>query len=142
MNVDKPTVTLLTVFLFYLIGLFAIPNPDIGRAKRLGIIKQECETYIDNEGEEHEYEPLMEIVGYGHVLGYKDIYISTIPFLLVSCILAKIIFNSTDELRFMIYTNCILGLLLIILTSRQSILSTILYWCGIFTASYILHYDE
>lgn len=142
MKVDKPTVTLLIVFLFYLIGLFVAPNIDIDRAKRLGIIKQECEVYIDNDGEEHEYEPLIEIIGYGRVLGYKDIYIATIPFLLVSCILAKIIFRSTDELRFMIYTSCILGLLLIILTTRQSILSTILYWCGIFTAAYILHYDE
>ena len=125
---------LLLVIGFYLAGLFLIQQ-ESGSLKNIDKIKQELVIYTDRDGEEHEDESLIEIEGIGKVLSYKDIYITTIPFLLASCVLAKVLFNSMDELRFMIYTSCILGLLLIWLTTKPNIVSTILYWCGIIAAS-------
>lgn len=137
MKMFTPTVLLFLVVVFYLVGLFLIQKPNIESLKQHGIIKQEQTTYIDKDGEEHEDKSLIEIVGFGQVLSYQDIYFATIPFLIVACVLAKVIFNSTDEIRFMIFTTSILGLLLVWLTSKPNVVSTILYWCSIITASFI-----
>ena len=134
MKSDVSSLLLLLAVCFYIVGGFLIYE-DKTYLQRNGI-QQENVVYTDDDGEEHEEEGLIEIQGIGNVLRYKDIYLSTLPFLIVSCILARVVFNSTDEVRFMIYTNCILGLLLIWLTTKESAVSTILYWCGIITASY------
>lgn len=129
MKFDTTTLLLLLTLCLYLAGGFLI-NEDSDHLQRRSIV------YTDRDGEEHEEEELIEIEGIGYVLTYKDIYRSTLPFLIISCILSKTIFNSDDEVRFMIYTNCILGLLLIWLTSKSNLPSTILYWGGIITASF------
>lgn len=138
MKYDVPSLLLILTVCFYTAGFFLIYEdktylPSNG-------IRQEHIVYTDNDGEEHEGDGLIEIEGIGSVLSYKDIYLSTLPFLIVSCILAKVVFNSTEEEKFMVYTNCILGLLLILLTNTSNILSTILYWLGIITASYATSY--
>lgn len=134
MKHDVPSLLLLLAVCFYFVGVFLIYE-DKTYLQRNGI-QQEIVIYTDNDGEEHEEEGLIEIQGIGYVLRYKDIYLSTLPFLIVSCFLARVVFNSTDEVGFMLYTNCILGLLLIWLTTKGSAVSTILYWCGIITTSY------
>lgn len=137
MKMIAPTILLLLVMAFYLFGLLLIPKQKTESLKRHGMIKQEQIIYTDTDGEEREDESLIEVVGVGQVLTYRDIYWATIPFLIVACVLAKVIFNSTDEIRFMIFTTSILGLLLVWLTSKPNVVSTILYWCGIITASFI-----
>lgn len=135
MKIDVPYVLLLLSFCFYFAGICLIRQDDSN--VKGNVIHQESVVYMDRDGEIQEDEGLIEIEGIGRVLSYLDIYLCTIPFLIVSCILGRVIFNSTDEVRFMIYTNCIIGLLLIWLTTKTNAISTILYWCGIITASYI-----
>lgn len=133
-----PTKLIFLSIILYIIGLFQIEPKNIENLKRCGIARQDEYTCIDSEGEEHEGRELINIKGIGPVITYLDVYFATIPFLIVSLVLAKVIFNSSDELRFIIYTNCVLGILLIWLTTKPNILSTILYWSGIIVASFAL----
>lgn len=137
---DIPTLLLFLTFSLYFIGGTLIKE-DRDLLQKRGRIR-ESYVYTDQYGEEQAGEELIEIKGIGRVLSYKDLYFSTPVFLIISCILAKVIFNSTDEVRFMIYTNCILGLMLIWLTTKSNLPSTILYWCGIMTASFIGKKDK
>ena len=104
-------------------------------------VKREHVIGYNRDGEEYESEGLIEIEGIGSVLSYKDIYFSTLPFLIVSSILAKSLFGSEDE-KFLVYTNCILGVLLIVLTNKSYLTSTILYWGGIIAGSSALDADR
>lgn len=130
---------------FYIVGIFFIHNSNSEWLKDIGVAKQETYVSIDSEGEEYEHESLIEINGIGPILTYKDVYLVTIPFLIASMIFGKMIFPSIDhpnnELRFIIFTNCIIGLLLIWLTTKPNIVSTILYWCGILTANFVNKHD-
>lgn len=140
-HVNPSIILVLSVFL-YLAGLFLIHKPNIEHLKHCGVVSQEQIFYYDSDGDEHESESLIEVRGIGRILTYTDIYIATIPFLIISLVLAKIVFNSTDEVRFVIFTNCILGVLLLWLTSQSNVISTILYWSGIISASLIPKNDE
>ena len=134
MKYDIPSLLLLLAVCCYIAGGFLIHEDKINMRNKS--IHRETVVYVDDDGEECEVDGLIQIEGFGSVLSYRDVYLSTLPFLIVSCILARVIFNSADELRFMIYTNCILGLLLTILSTKSNIFSTILYWIGIITASF------
>lgn len=135
MKFDAQTLLLLLTLCLYLIGGCLIKEDRDS-------LHVEQFVYTDSDGEEHEEECLIEINGIGKVLSYSDLYFSTLPFLIFSCILARVIFNSTDEIRSMIYTNCVLGLLLIWLTTKNTAISTIFYWGGIITASFIPYKKE
>lgn len=137
MRIFSPSVLFFIAISFYLAGVFMMPKSNIDSLKQNGTIKQEQTIYYDNNGEEHESESLMTIKNLGPILTYKDIYFATIPFLVISLVLARIIFQSEDELRFGIYTNCIIGFLLLWITTAASIIPTILYWSGIVVASFI-----
>lgn len=124
---------------FYVIGLFCLHRQGIGQLEKMGIAKQEIFTYTDSDGEEHKGETLLEVDGVGSVLTYTDIYTSSIPFFVISLILARFVFNERvyrDELGFLIYTNSIIGVLLIWLTKKSCIVSTILFWAGIVMAHF------
>lgn len=123
---------------FFAIGVICMKPTDISVLKEYGFANQKQYTYVDNAGDELEADSLVEIQGIGKILSYKDIYFATIPLLIVSCILGKVLFNSRDELRFIIYTNCIIGILLLWLITKPNIVSTIMYWCGIAIASFAL----
>lgn len=127
-KVDVSTLLLFITLCLYLTGGFLIREEETS-------VQRESFVYYDSEGEEYEGEKLIEIEGIGKVLSYSDIYLSTLSFLIISAILAKVIFNNSSPEWFLIYTNCILGLLLIWLTTKSNVISTILYWCGIITAS-------
>lgn len=142
MKLFNSSIILVLSMVLYLAGLFLIHKPNIEHLKHRGVVNQEQILYYDSYGDEHESESLIEIRGIGRILTYSDIYIATIPLLIISCVLAKIIFNRTDKRRFMIFTNCILGVLLLWLTSKPNILSTILYWGSIITASFIPNNDN
>ena len=142
MRLFNPYIILLLAVLLYLAGLFLSYKPDIEHLKHCGVASQELRLCYDSDGDEYESESLIEIRGIGPILTYSDIYIATVPFLIISLVLAKVVFNSTDEVRFAIFTNCILGALLLWLTTKPNIISTILYWCGIITASFIPKNNE
>lgn len=136
----SPTYLLCYAIVFYAIGLFFMPYQDVDRLEKSGFAKQETYTYTDSDGEEHEAETLIELEGIGNVLTYKDVYLSSIPFLVISLILARLIFNDDkadrNELRFWMYTNSVIGVMLIWLTKKSCIVSTILFWAGIVMAHF------
>lgn len=138
----NPSAILVLSVVLYLAGLLLIHKPNIEHLKHCGVVNQEQILYYDSNGDEHESESLIDVRGIGRILTYTDIYIATIPFLIISLVLAKIVFNSTDEVRCVIFTNCILGVLLLWLTSKPNVISTILYWGGIITASLIPENNE
>lgn len=134
---QKVEFILILVVGLYIGGGFALPHTK-EYIQDTGVIHQTEMIYADDEGEEREDVSLIEIEGIGKVLDYKNIYIeATISLLIISCLLGRVIFNSTDEIRFMIYTNCVLGILLLCLTTKPYMLSTFLYWCGIIVASFL-----
>ncbi len=142
MKLFTPTAILILSVLLYSAGIFFIHKPNIEHLKQRGIANQEQLLNYDANGDEYESESLIEVRGIGRVLTYYDIYIATIPFLIISLVLAKIIFNVNDEVKFVIFTNCILGILLLWLTTKLNAISTILYWSGIIAASFIPKANE
>lgn len=141
MNIKKffsPTCLLIYAITLYFAGAILIPRQNFGLLKRMGIAKQEMYTYTDDDGEEQERESLIELKGTGKILTYSDVYFSTIPLLVISLILARCVFSKEvaerDEVKCLIYTNSIVGILLIWLTRKPCVLSTTLFWAGIFVA--------
>ena len=136
------TYLLCYAIVFYIVGAFFLPHQDIKQLKKTGVAKQEICTYTDCDGDEHESENFIELDGVGYVLAYNEVYLSTIPFLVISLILARFAFNESmadrEELRFWIYTNSIIGILLIWLTRKPNAVSTILFWGGIIMARFAL----
>ena len=145
MKMFTPNVIFILSALLYTAGMFFIHKPNIEHLKQRGIANQEQLLNYDANGDEYESESLIEVRGIGRVLTYSDIYLATIPFLIISLVLAKIIFNVNnviDEGKFVIFTNCIFGLLLLWLTTKLNVISTILYWSGIIAASFIPKANE
>ncbi len=103
--------------------------------KQIGVANQEEYTYVDREGEAQEGETLLSIKGIGRVLTYKDIYFASIPMFLISLFLGHVIFSTVgtgkNDLLYVLFANCILGLLLIYLTTKGNIIPTALFWAGI-----------
>lgn len=114
----------------FVVGAALLSRSDIESLRRLGYAKQEQYTYTDSDGEEHEDLSLIEIKGVGKVLTYNDVYLSAIPLLIISLILGRVIFHSRDELRCVIYSNCMVGFCLISLTTKANVVSTLLFWAG------------
>lgn len=120
--------------------MFFIKPTNIELLKESEIASQEEYTYYDNDGEEHEEESLIEVTGIGKILTYKDIYFASIAMFLIAIIIGAIVFEggietrSEDSLCHIIFANCVLGVLLIWLTSKETIVSTIFFWLGIIAA--------
>ena len=135
---------------FYFSGAFFIKQPDIEKLKNMGIAHQEEYTYVDRYGEEHDDETLIEIKGIGGILTYKDIYGAAVALIVPSMFVGWLIFGSNgertpsskDSLKHIMFADCILGLLLIWLTSKENIPSTILYWLGIISAGFWAYYND
>ena len=140
MKFDVTLLLLILTMCLYFAGVFFI-HEDETALSNYGI-QREHTFYVDREGEEHEEEGLLEFEGIGKVLSYKDIYLS--PFLLIigSVFLAKALHINTNDISCLIYTNCILGFLLIWLTTRSNLTSTILYWLGIISAYFANEYGR
>lgn len=129
---------LILALVFYFVGAVLVNQGDIDSLKEMGVVNQEEYTYTDSDGEEHEGETLMEVKGVGEVLTYKDIYSSSIPIFFAALILSSILFKGSNngmQIKFIIFANCILGFLLIWLTTKQNIIPTILFWLGIISAA-------
>lgn len=138
----SPIFWIVLALVFYFSGAFFMENPDIEPLKNKGIAKQEEYYYEDSDGEEHEGQTLIEIKGIGRVLTYSDIYLASIPLFLIAIFIGGFVLNNgevfrnPDELKHVIFANCILGVLLIWLTTKGNIPSTVLFWLGIIAAGH------
>lgn len=133
---------LILALVFYFAGVPFIHQGGVEHLKVMGIVNQEEYTYADSDGEEHEGETLMEVKGVGIVLTYKNVYFASVPMFFIAMFIGMIIFNhfdsrvkSEDSLKHIVFANCILGLILICLTTKQNIIPTILFWLGIISAA-------
>ena len=55
---------------------------------------------------------------------------------LLAALFGHFIFNKDDTINYAMLANCVLGVLLVRLTSTGNIISTILFWLGIIAASF------
>lgn len=129
-----PTLLLFLAVAFYFAGAFLIPKQDVDS---LSYANQEEYDYDDDEGEEHTSVSLIRIDGIGKVYTYKDIYCMSVPMFVLAMVFGVAVFNRKDtdtSLRCIILANCVLGVLLIRLTTKDFIWPTVFLWLGIVTA--------
>lgn len=139
-NTKRSTWGLIFTLAFYITGAFLMETNDVEKLKKMGVAKQHEYVHTDSYGDEHEGQSLIEIDGLGHILTYRDIYLASIPMLLIGAIIGYFIFkgDSSYELHSIIIANCVLGILLVRVTSSSNIPSTILFWLGIIAATFII----
>ena len=123
---------------FYTVGVTFIEKNNIEPSKRIGYAEQEEYSYYDRDGEEHEDETLIKIDGLGKILTYKDVYLESIPMFILALTFGYFFKNgkleNEDEIKYVIFANCILGILLISLTTRSNWGATLFFWLGIIAA--------
>lgn len=146
--IQSPVFWLVLTFVVYLVGFILMKSPDVSQLRKSGLGERD-EYFVTNaDGEEYISESLLRIDGVGKVLTYKDVYLFSIPLFFASMFLGCIIFNGGEisttrmSIRHAIFANCILGLLLIWVTSKANIPSTVLFWLGIFTAGISLLFEH
>lgn len=122
----------------YAVGAILMKTPDLGRLREVGLTHQEEHVIVNPDGGEYyATDSMVEIDGIGSILTYRDLYYFAVPLFFASLFLGCLIFKgtiSTSEMdtRHVIFSHCILGLLLIWVTSKENIPSTVLYWLSIF----------
>lgn len=123
---------------FYSAGVICMMKPDSETLNRSGLGEQEEYTYYDSEGEEHTSVLLYNIEGVGKILTYRDAYFLCIPLFVISLFFNRIAYgeekHGEHEFHTVIFDNCLLGVLLIYMTTKGYILSTVFYWLGIIAA--------
>lgn len=90
---------------------------------------------------------------YGYIITYQEIY--EVPLLIIigypiSIFILVLTAGHKDPLktpaeealRYIIYANSIIGIVLIFVTSKDFIAPTILYWCGIITANITCNIED
>ena len=136
---QQPMFWFIFTLVLYVLGFILMKSPDAAQLKEAGLAEREEYIVTNQDGEESMAESLLDINGLGKVLTYKDIYLFSIPLFFASLFLGCIIFNGGEistsrmDMKHAIFANCILGILLIWLTSKANIPSTVLFWLGIFT---------
>lgn len=146
--IQSPVFWLVLTFVVYLVGFVLMKPPDVSQLRKSGLGERD-EYFVTNaDGEEYISESLLRIDGVGKVLTYKDVYLFSIPLFFASMFLGCIIFNGGEistskmDIKHAIFANCVLGLLLIWVTTKENILPTILFWLGIFTAGISLMFEK
>lgn len=138
--IQSPMTWIAITVLFYFTGFMLIDSQDVSQLKDAGLAEQEEYVVTNQDGEEFIEESLIDIKGLGKVLTYQEIYLFSIPLFFASMILGCIIFNGGEisttrmSMKHAIFANCVTGLLLIWVTSKANIPSTVLFWFGIFAA--------
>lgn len=140
-NKSKSQWLLLIPVVLYIVGLAFIKPTNIEHLKNKGVAQQEEYYYEDEFGDEHEGETLIEIKEFGKILTYKDVYLATIPMFLISIIMGMIFFGK-EKYQNAIIANGVLGLLLIWITSKGTIVSTILYWLSLVSLHLVIKTDK
>ncbi|MBQ6047388.1 MAG: hypothetical protein IJL38_07225 [Bacteroidales bacterium] len=129
----------------YIAGVFFI-NSDTDPLLRTDIAQQKEYTYEDSDGEEHEDVSLIKIQGIGKILCYRDVYKLSVTFWLVALVVGTITFgfkiSTQNEIKYIIFTNCIIGAILIYIATKDNIIPTIFFWSGIIVAYISTLFDE
>lgn len=139
-RINLSFVFLLVALVFYFVGAIFIPPDKIEYLKHDGYAEQEKYTYTDDDGEEHEDLSLIKIDGLGKIFTYKDIYFMSIPMFVIAMVFGALVFgkgietDSVESLRHIIFANCVLGVLLIRLTTKDCAWATAFFWIGIIAA--------
>lgn len=123
-------------FIFYFCGLFLIKSVDIENLKQLGVAHQEEFLYTDSEGEEYEDITLIDIKGVGKIFTYRDVYLEGFTMLILALIMGEVYFGRGEMGKCIIFAECIIGVLLLRLTTKANILPTILFWLCV-VATYV-----
>lgn len=128
--------------ILYIVGVVFIQRNDIDRLKYLGYAEQEEYTYVDRNGVEHEDESLIKIDGLGKILTYQDVYLSSIYMFILAIVFGLLMNEGTlegvDQFRYVIFANCIIGALLVWLTTSDNWIATVFFWLGIIAAYFNL----
>lgn len=136
----SPIFWIVLALVCYFSGAVLMERPSVEPLKEMGIAEQEEYYYEDSDGDEHEGQTLIDISGIGRILTYSDIYLASIPIFFIALLFGGLILNdgdvfrNPDEIKHVVYANCILGVLLIWLTTEGNIPSTVLFWLGIIAA--------
>lgn len=131
---------LILTFVIYIVGVILLKSPDVSQLREYGLGEWDSYFVTNADGEEYISESLIRIDGVGKVLTYKDVYLFSIPLFFLSTIMGCIIFKGGEistskmDIKHAIFANCVLGLLLIWVTTKENIIPTILFWLGILTA--------
>lgn len=137
---QSPMFWLILTFVIYVLGVILLKSPDVSQLREYGLGERDSYFVTNADGEEYISESLIRIDGVGKVLTYKDVYLFSIPLFFASMFLGCIIFNGGEistskmDIKHAIFANCVLGLLLIWVTTKENIIPTILFWLGILTA--------
>lgn len=136
---QSPMFWLILTFVIYVLGFVLLKSPDVSQLREYGLGERDSYFVTNADGEEYVSESLIRIDGIGKVLTYKDVYLFSFPLLFASLIIGSIMFNggvstSRMDIKHAIFANCVLGLLLIWVTTKENIIPTILFWLGILTA--------
>lgn len=139
---------LILTFVIYVLGFVLLKSPDVSQLREYGLGGRDSYFVTNADGEEYVSESLIRIDGIGKVLTYKDVYFFSFPLFFLSMIMGCIIFKGGEistskmDIKHAIFANCVLGLLLIWVTTKENILPTILFWLGIFTAGISLMFEK
>ena len=137
---QSPMFWLILTFVIYVLGFVLLKSPDVSQLREYGLGERDSYFVTNADGEEYVSESLIRIDGIGKVLTYKDVYFFSFPLFFLSMIMGCIIFKGGEistskmDIKHAIFANCVLGLLLIWVTTKENIIPTILFWLGILTA--------
>lgn len=137
---NKVMLCILLIFALYMAGAILINPIDVDSLAQKGIISAKCES--DNS--------VIKINGVGNVLTYRSVYLASLLMLIIAPLVGILLFkggsigdsDSHEQIGWIILANCVLGVLLLSLTSKCNIPSTILFWLGIFVAIYLRSIDK
>lgn len=140
---NKSWLLILSVVLYF-VGAAFIPNESVERLKSLGYAEQNDYTWIDHGGEEHEDRSTLKIEGVGKVLTYRELYSFSCVLIIPILLIGRWLFGkSQDELRTIIFGNSLIGIGLIVVSTKAHLMSTIMFWLGIIAASlYLINHER
>lgn len=137
---NHPFIFLIVAVAFYVVGAAFLKTTNIERLTESGIAQQNEYTYTDSGGEEHEEVSYIKSAGIGKILTYNDVYYASVAMFIIAMVIGGILWGdglntkSDESLRHIVFANCILGVLLIWLSSKETIWATVFFWLGVVMA--------
>lgn len=123
---SKPIFWMVLAISLYIIGAICMPHPESK------YIKNNEYYYEDSEGDVHDG-VYHTVDGVGKVLTYNDIYLLCVELLIPATFFGYMIFKE-EGIKGVLFSNCIVGCVLIFQTTSDFIVPTILYWVGLVCA--------
>ena len=82
------------------------------------------------------------------IISYKTLYLAPILLNFLAMFIGGFVlndgevFNNPDQFKYAVFSNCILGSLLVFMTTEETIVPTILFWLGILAAHHGIKIDK